>query len=273
MTKKIKKLGIVIKYNCPIALNTAKEVVEYLKKKKVGSVVEKKFAKKLHVKDVLNFKNPQVSIALSIGGDGTMLRTSAFLHGKPVALLGIKRGARGFLSETSNYKYAIDRLLAGKFFVEERSKLQVRINGKKACSVLNDIIILSSRPGKIQRFSLDMHGDRIESLDADGLIFSTPTGSSAYALSAGGAVLDPLVNAYEIVPICPLSRELKPFVVPEETITKVRVLRDKNARLVIDGEMDRILTKKDRISITQSFEKAYFVKFKRDFFRKVKELE
>jgi len=195
------------------------------------------------------------------------------LSGTKVAVLGIKRGGKGFLSEIeNNLEENLDKIIRGNYFIEERMKLDVEINRKPLGEVLNDAVVCTAVPGKIQHFALEIHGDSIDSMSADGIIIATPTGSTAYALSAGGPIIEPTLDAYEITPICPFRLNSRSFVVPSKTLTEIRLIKDRKGLVILDGDKECGVTKKDIIKIKKSKNKAYFVKFKRDHLKKVRKL-
>lgn len=152
-----------------------------------------------------------------IGGDGTILKASRFYAGTPAPVFGVNLGRLGFLSQcsASNIKNAVDKILNNEYFVENRVMLQY---GKH--TALNDFVIKSSLSGRTSRFSLKINGKKVCDYLADGVIISTPTGSTAYGLSAGGPVLFPSLDVFVIVPICPHTLTARPLVVPDsEEIT------------------------------------------------------
>ena len=152
-----------------------------------------------------------------IGGDGTILKASRFYAGTSAPVFGVNLGRLGFLSQCSanNIKNAVGKILNNEYFVENRVMLQY---GKH--TALNDFVIKSSLSGRTSRFSLKINGKKVCDYLADGVIISTPTGSTAYGLSAGGPVLFPSLEVFVIVPICPHTLTARPLVIPDsEEIT------------------------------------------------------
>ena len=150
-----------------------------------------------------------------IGGDGTLLRAAVFYSGIPV--LGINLGRLGFLAQAGvgEIQEAVNAVINGKYSIEERLMLS-----SKQYLALNDFVIKGCTPSRTSKFYLEINGKFVCDYIADGLIISTPTGSTAYGLSAGGPVLYPDLEAFVIVPICPHTLNVRPLVVPAyETIT------------------------------------------------------
>ncbi len=152
-----------------------------------------------------------------VGGDGTILKTARFYSKFATPIFGVNLGRLGFLSQCSAEKirYAVDKILKGEFSIDDRIMLKY-----DKYTALNDFVIKSSLSGRTSKFSLKINGNSVCDYLADGVIISTPTGSTAYGLSAGGPVLVPSLEAFVIVPICPHTLTARPLVVPDtETIT------------------------------------------------------
>ena len=183
-----------------------------------------------------------------IGGDGTLLKAARFYSASPV--LGINLGRLGFLSQAGidEIEQVVDKVLENKFSTEER--LMLESDNKFA---LNDFVIKGCMPSRTSKFFLEINGKFVCDYIADGLIISTPTGSTAYGLSAGGPVLDPTLEALVIVPICPHTLNVRPLVVPVgETITVKTT--DRLLSVAIDGFETTECVK--QISIKTSNKKA-----------------
>lgn len=159
-----------------------------------------------------------VDFVFVIGGDGTLLKAARFYSKEFVPVFGINLGRLGFLSQTkeSDISSAVEKILSSKYKIEDRLML---ISNDKVMA-LNDFVIKGALTSRTSRFYLSIDGKFVCDYLADGLIVSTPTGSTAYGLSAGGPVLSPSLNAIVIVPICPHTLTARPLVVPSsEKIT------------------------------------------------------
>jgi NAD+ kinase len=154
----------------------------------------------------------------------------------------------------------LTELLDG-FEVERRERLSVELKGKKEWIpyAMNEAVVITSKPGKMLHFAIFLDDEELEELRADGVIFATPTGSTAYAMSAGGPIVDPMVNATLIVPIAPFKLSARPTVVDIKRRIGLDLFGVKDAELVIDGQFYLGMEKEDGISITRG-EPAFFVK-------------
>lgn len=168
-------------------------------------------------------------LSLVIGGDGTLLKAAKFYSEVNIPVLGINIGRLGFLSQAGEVEEVIDSILEGKYFVEERMMLTAL--DKLA---LNDFVIKGCDISRTSSFYLEINGKEVCDYVADGIIISTPTGSTAYGLSAGGPVLYPTMDAITIVPICPHTLNARPLVVPFGEEITVRT-GDKLLSVSIDG--------------------------------------
>ena len=211
-----------------------------------------------------------VDLLICVGGDGTILRALHYLK-SPAPVLGINMGAIGFLAEVQpeNAVPILTKILKG-FAVERRERLSVQIKDEreKVPFAMNEAVVITSKPGKMLHFAIFVDDDELERLRADGVVFATPTGSTAYAMSAGGPIVDPKMDAAIIVPIAPFKLSARPTVVNINTVISLELFGMKEAELVIDGQFYRGIGKEDQISITRG-EPAFFVKIRDKHFLKL----
>ncbi|MBE7710029.1 MAG: NAD(+) kinase [Cyanobacteria bacterium SIG32] len=153
-----------------------------------------------------------------IGGDGTILKTARFYAKYSTPIFGINLGRLGFLSQSSkeNLTSSVEKILKGEYRVEDRIMLQ---SGEKIA--LNDFVVKGTTTGRTSRFSLKINDKFVCDYLADGIIITTPTGSTAYGLSAGGPVISPNLSAFLIVPICPHTLTARPIVIPDDEIITI----------------------------------------------------
>jgi len=213
-----------------------------------------------------------VDVLITVGGDGTILRALQLLS-RPTPILGIDMGEIGFLADVSpkNARDVIRGVLRG-FEVEERTRLAVFVNDKVLQPATNEAVIVTSRPAKILQFRVLVDGKELETTRADGLVLATPTGSTAYAMSAGGPIVDRKIDAFVVVPLAPFKLSARPWVVPAESEIEVKLLRaGKEALIVIDGQYTQKVTEKDRIRFTKAEVPALFVKTDRGFYEKIRD--
>jgi len=220
---KNKKFGICYNPN----IDRAAEV------QKVLSTKLAEYDVSVSVSDIDNLKSG-VDFVFVIGGDGTILKSARFYAAFGTPIFGVNLGRLGFLSQTPEkmLSESVNQIMAGEYFTEDRIMLKAG-----ASTALNDIVIKSSASGRTSRFSLKINDEAVCDYLADGIIISTPTGSTAYGLSAGGPVLVPGLNAFVIVPICPHTLTARPLVVPDcEKITVCGREKDKKYVISADGQ-------------------------------------
>ena len=200
-----------------------------------------------------------ITCAIVLGGDGTILKTARFYAKYQVPILGINLGRLGFLSQAkpTQIKEAIDYLLKGSFKIENRLMLSA-LNGKM--EALNDIVIKGEAFSRTSRLYVEINNNLVCDYLADGLIISTPTGSTAYTLSAGGPILTPSLNAIVIVPICPHTMNARPIVIPDSEVIKVTSSQNKPLlKISADGQETKTVDVKEEIVITKSKDYAKLI--------------
>jgi NAD+ kinase len=196
-----------------------------------------------------------VDLMVAVGGDGTLLHTARVVAKQGVPLLGINLGRLGFLTDVSpeHMLQTIDAILAGDFDEESRLMLQAEIagNGQKSMLALNDVVLKTGQTGHMQDFTTFVDGQYVNTHGGDGLIVATATGSTAYALSCGGPIIHPNVDALVIVPICPHTLSDRPLVVPASSEIDVRVESrlDDWPQIACDGDSFGELRRDDTLRI------------------------
>lgn len=272
--KPIKKVGLVVK-DIGESKKTARKIQKYLASKNVEVLFDDWSAKKIGFEQLqCRIQDFDTDIILTLGGDGAILKTTALTCDKKTPILGINFGKIGFLTEIrpDEWKNAIDRILRGDYTVEKRKKIEVLIDKEKIGNALNEAVIMTSEPVKMLNLEVHVDGQAAEILRADGIIISTPTGSTAYSMSAGGPIVSPDVSAFIITSICPFKLGIRSFVVPQKSKITVKVAEpQKEALLVIDGEHAGRISPDSQVLLQRSKENAYFVKFDSDFYRRIKE--
>jgi NAD+ kinase len=185
----------------------------------------------------------RVDLVVAIGGDGTLLHAARHVAERGVPLLGINRGRLGFLTDISPEHMfdAIDAILAGEYLEEKRLMLRAQITdgtGHPRLVALNDVVLQKGETGRMLDFVTTVDGSYVNTHRGDGLIVATPTGSTAYALSCGGPIIQPNVDALVMVPICPHTLSDRPLVLKLTSSIEVRVETDAGspAHVVCDGE-------------------------------------
>jgi NAD+ kinase len=214
----------------------------------------------------------RLDLIVSVGGDGTILRTIHRMK-DPIPILGINMGTLGFLVdvEPAEAFTVLDGLLQG-FQADERSRLKVLLNGQSLPPATNEVALMTASPAKMIEFEIIVDGALMEDFRADGVIIATSTGSTAYAMSAGGPIVDPRVDAIVLVPMAPFKLSSRPWVIPGGSVIEVRLkLPDKDALVVIDGQSTTTISVRDSVVISKAETPARFVRVSRDgFYAKVK---
>ncbi len=210
-------------------------------------------SKRINVKILTtdNYKE-DITFAIVLGGDGTILKTSRYYAKFNVPILGINLGRLGFLSQakSSQTKEAVNYIMSGSFKIEDRLMLTA-LDGKM--NALNDIVIKGDSFSRTSRLYVHINDSLVCDYLADGLIISTPTGSTAYTLSAGGPILVPTLDAIVIVPICPHTMNARPIVISSDETVKVTSSQNKPLlKISADGQNTYNLGVNDEIEIKKS---------------------
>ena len=185
----------------------------------------------------------QTDFIITIGGDGTILRTCITVPKPEPPILTVNMGERGFLTEAEpkNACEAVDKILRGEYKIEKCVKLSVLAGEEQFPDALNDVVISAGEPSSILKAQICKDGKPILKCQADGLIVATPTGSTGYSLSAGGPVLDPAVDAFVITPICSLTA-FPSLVFPSESSITFNVFNPKEVLVSIDGKYRKLVS-------------------------------
>jgi NAD+ kinase len=269
------RIGVVARFDIDKSVELASKIVEFLIEKDVDTLIDTNLASKLNkYHDIASdLEDMDVDMVVAVGGDGTVLRTQGIINQKKIPLFGINMGAVGFLTEIDPAETftALEQVLAGKYFVDKRTQLRVWHN-KELHKALNEVVIMTQKPAKMLHIEISVDDEVVEELRADGLIIATPSGSTAYSMSAGGPIVDPRVGAFIIVPICPFKLGARPTVVPNDSVIKVKFLREgKKAVAVIDGQFEEEINYMDEFIFKKAENYAYFVRLSKNFYRRVRE--
>jgi len=217
------------------------------------------------------FKMNDIDILLIVGGDGTVLRKVKKMPKKNPPILGINTGTVGFLLEIKpeQIRDALTRIIKKKYYIDERSKLSVKLPSRKNFEVLNEFLITSYRIGKAIRLSVnDQDGQEIFRGRVDGLIVSSTTGSTGHALSAGGPIIDPKLDVILILTIASMTLFSRPIILPINSIISIKILSPKCV-IIGDGWLMDILNKGDIIKVFRSPTKVKFIRFSKNFYEKI----
>jgi len=273
----VRKAGIVIKPHAPSVEGILKIVVEYFEGRGIECVLEDIAARKLGRPAGLPRADvPAASdLVVVLGGDGTMLSVAHHAARAGVPVMGVNLGRLGFLTEipVSEATLTLDSFLAGDTsIISPRWLLETRTAGAVSYC-LNDVVVTKGALARMIELTIGIDGKEVATLKADGLIVSTPTGSTAYSLSAGGPIVHPLVAAFVLTPICPHTLSFRPLAVPSTSTVGVRLLTGgEEVYLTLDGQRGGVLVRNDVIDIRKSeFELQLITSPRRNYFDLVKE--
>jgi len=264
--RKEHRYGMYVNMSLPIAADTARRVLKALSDEDV--ILEKGIAENLGMKGY-PVEEMDVDILITIGGDGTILRA---MRGSDAAVFGINAGSIGFLAEipVSRIEEGIARLRDGKYRIEERLKLQTVYKGKRMADAVNEAVLHTDAVARIRQFRIYVDGNLATELRADGVIVSTPTGSTCYALSVGSPIIDPRVNALVLVPMAAFKFAARPIVIPMSSKIVVEIV-DKDCLLVIDGQEEHGIPGGTKVEFSMSSNYGRFIMFDEDFYSRVHE--
>lgn len=183
-----------------------------------------------HNRIIRNLVPEQIDCVIVIGGDGTLIEAARVLHGREIPILGINMGTLGYLTEVEvgQIEEAIEQVLKGDFTLERRMMLQGTIEHGKQDIALNDIVVTRKGILRVIHFNIYVNGELLNSYEADGIIISTPTGSTAYNLSAGGPIVEPTASMFVVTPICSHALNAGSIVLSSEDEIVVEIGKGKN---------------------------------------------
>ena len=264
----MQRVGVVAKLASREAVRTAQELADWLTRRDLEVFLDESIARaKGRRADHPTFERGEVyDLVVALGGDGTLLSVARALP-DGVPILGVNLGTLGFLTEISRAELypSLVEILSGRFELERRSMLDadlIRADGGSASyRILNDAVIAKSALSRIIQLTLRVDGRLVTSYRSDGLIISTPTGSTAYNLSAGGPIVNPVLPVALLTPICPHTFSLRPIVVPDESVIEVTLeTQSEEVFLTLDGQEGTTLGFHDTVRLTRSPTRAHLIK-------------
>lgn len=283
----IRRVGVVVKPNQPEALKTTCHLIEWLDEHGITLVGTPELdLRRIQIETgcKMEIVAPEklaasVDLIVVLGGDGTMIGTARIIGDYDVPVVGINYGTLGYLAEfrVEEMYAALEAVFSGDYELDTRVRLSVElVRGEEVLMhnrVLNDVVINKSALARIIELEAYMNGQLISSFRADGLIISTPTGSTAYNLSAGGPVIYPSMNALVITPICPFTLSDRPLVVPDTALIELRLSTQKEeVVLTLDGQVGVPLEADQRVLIRKSLTTFKIVQPKdRNYFEVLRE--
>ncbi|HWV39422.1 MAG TPA: NAD(+)/NADH kinase [Vulgatibacter sp.] len=281
MPSAIERVGIVPRRNHPVAERTSRELCEWLRGRVREVWVEDVGAGSFGAAAVpASELKDLVDLIVVLGGDGTLIHAASLLEGAPIPIVGVNMGSLGFMTEvpvTETYRM-LEQVLAGDYEVDRRMKLDVQLlrgDGPPIIEgqVLNDVVISKGALARIADLEATLDGSLVTLYKADGIIVATPTGSTAYSLSADGPIVHPSLDVVVISPICPHTLTQRPIVVPPDRPIHVELKSDNGeVFLTMDGQTGLAMRQGDHVAIRRSEDRVLLVRNPRlDYFSILRE--
>ncbi len=272
----MKKVGIIVKRGVPGISGSVKKLLQCSGRKEVKFFIEKEAASSLRIKgygrkEIIS----RADIIIVFGGDGTLLSVARLVGDRGLPILGVNLGGLGFITEVSKNeicKAMHEVIFSKQYRYEERIMLSVEVHRKSKKiarhTALNDVVINKGAIARMVELEIYVNSQYVTDFRADGLIVSTPTGSTAYSLSAGGPILYPTLESFVITPICPHTLANRPIVLPDKLSIEVNVRSGEDVYLTLDGQEGIPLNVNDRVKIKKADFKTKFILIKkRDYFK------
>jgi NAD+ kinase len=261
INQSIKHVGVVVKPNHAEAWQTACELAAWLKNHNIKLIGEPRCEAEICPIEAVGVEEFQekADLIVVLGGDGTMISTARLLGKREIPVLGINYGSLGYLTEfrIEEMFAALENILEGAYEIDRRVMLEAEhrrgAETLETGRVLNDVVINKSVLARIIEIEVKLNEQYVNSFRADGLIIATPTGSTAYNLSAGGPIVYPSMNAVVLTPICPFTLTNRPIVMPDTAEIKLRLTNEtEGVVLTLDGQIGYQMQTGDSVVIRKS---------------------
>ena len=280
------KIALITNFNIPEKANAATAVADRLKGKDCRILVAAFNKEKLvrvgkHREEFvympLEAVYSEADIIIVLGGDGTILEVARRAANRGTPILGINLGRLGYMAELEMSELdGLDALFTGNYTLDRRSMLRVELLSgnelRSFCYALNDAVISNGSVSRIVDLELLQGGKHVANYRADGLIIATPTGSTAYSMSAGGPIVDPTVSCMCVTPICPHSFAARPSIFSDRSVLEVKniCVREKVLYLTVDGRMNFEFYRNQTVRITKATMETGLIRFKKaSFYQKL----
>ncbi len=267
---KSKSIGILTKPKFPEVGTTLHDVVTWLRARAIDVILDTTSATLLGEQG--GYQKTQLAgkadVLLVLGGDGTMLNAARLAGERGIPILGVNMGGLGFLTEVQleNLYPSLERVFANDFVLDERLMLKTHLHrhGETVAqgTMLNDVVISKGTLARMIELKITIQRQFVTNLRGDGLIVSTPTGSTAYSLSAGGPIINPAVEGLILTPVCPHTLTHRPLIVPLNAEIDVTLTsKDDGAMATLDGQVGVAMTQGDAVEITVSEYRTRLIRF------------
>ena len=267
----IKSVGMVINTRKKQAIFIAREIIRVFTQKNIPVFVTEEDGVILELNPEQIYENlgEKVDCVISLGGDGTFLRAARIIVNYDKPILGINMGRLGFLTEIelSEVEESLEKLVRGQYFLEERMMLDAKVmrEGKVVSHMtgLNDVVINKGPLARLIDLNIFAQNDFVTNYMADGVILATPTGSTAYSLSAGGPIVYPGLEVIIVTPICPHTLRARPLVLPsDKTMRVVLTTQQSDSMITVDGQNGFPLLNGDEITIEKAAASTTLIRLK-----------
>ncbi|MDH4187883.1 MAG: NAD(+)/NADH kinase [Nitrospira sp.] len=267
---KNKNIGILTKPKFPEIKSTLLDVVTWLRARNIEVILDITSATLLGEQGGIQKTQlaGKADVLLVLGGDGTMLNAARLAGERGIPILGVNMGGLGFLTEVrlENLYPSLDRVFANDFVLDERLMLQTHVHrhGETVARgvVLNDVVISKGTLARMIELKISIQGQFVTNLRGDGVIVTTPTGSTAYSLSAGGPIINPAVQSLMVTPICPHTLTHRPLIIPGSAEIEVTLTsKDDGAMATMDGQVGVAMTQGDTVEIKLSEHRTKLIRF------------
>lgn len=267
MKKAFQNVAIIGKYNASEMRDSILAMTAFLASEQINVMIEAATADHCNISGFTTLDmseiGHQADLAVVLGGDGTMLGVSRALANSQIPLIGVNQGRVGFLTDISsaNMLDEMRKILAGDFSIEQRILLNAKVlrDGQEiGCGyAMNDVVINKAGMSRLIELEVNIDGQFVHKQRSDGLILATPTGTTAYALSAGGPILHPTLDAITLVPICPHTLSNRPIAIHSNSQVEITLVHCESAAIHFDGQLelavregDQLLVKRDEKTIS-----------------------
>src|SRR4029078_8431269 len=267
---KSKSIGILTKPKFPEVKATVHAVVNWLRDRKIDVILDNTSATLLNERGGLQKTQlaQKADVLLILGGDGTMLNAARLAGERSIPILGVNMGGLGFLTEVrlENLYPSLERVFANEYVLDERLMISSHIHrhGETVAQgvVLNEVVIRKGTLARMIELQIAIGGQFVTNLRGDGLIIGTPTGSTAYSLSAGGPIMNPALTALIVTPVCPHTFAHRPLIVPSDVVIEVTLTsKDDGSMATLDGQVGVAMTQGDTAVIQASDYRKRLIRF------------
>ena len=265
-----KAVGILAKKGSKEIFVEARRIHGIIEQHGLRSIPDDELGKDAKIPGSKPLRQMEIDLLVTIGGDGTVLKAAKEMRKPKTPILAVNMGRRGYLTEVepSQFEAAFTKWEKGDYELEEQWKLSVLHANRLIGEALNEALLLPTLPAKMLNLNLTLRGKRVFQARADGIIVSTPTGSTAHSFSAGGPVLETSMDSVSLTLIAPLQ-PVKSIVVPVNAGVQLRVAEPgPSANLVIDGRLEREISIGQSLSFRKSGNSTFFVRFGDSFLQR-----